>query len=101
MLLGVDYYPEQWNIDLMEQDMDTIVEMGCNVIRIAEFSWHMMEKREGQFDFSFFDKLVFCISLFNCIGFSDVGLSGVGFSNIGLSAVGFSNTGQSNAGERD
>lgn len=53
MLLGVDYYPEQWNIDLMEQDMDTIVEMGCNVIRIAEFSWHMMEKREGQFDFSF------------------------------------------------
>ena len=54
MLLGVDYYPEQWNIDLMEQDMDTIVEMGCNVIRIAEFSWHMMEKREGQFDFSFF-----------------------------------------------
>jgi len=56
LLLGVDYYPEQWNIDLMEQDMDTIVEMGCNVIRIAEFSWHMMEKREGQFDFSFFDR---------------------------------------------
>lgn len=58
MLLGVDYYPEQWNIDLMEQDMDTIVEMGCNVIRIAEFSWHMMEKREGQFDFSFFDHVI-------------------------------------------
>ena len=37
MLLGVDYYPEQWNIDLMEQDMDTIVEMGCNVIRIVNF----------------------------------------------------------------
>ena len=34
-------------------------------------------------DFSFFGKLVFCISLFNCVGFSDVGLSGVGFSNIG------------------
>ena len=58
MLLGVDYYPEQWNIDLMEQDMDTIVKMGCNVIRIAEFSWHMMEKREGQFDFSFFDHVI-------------------------------------------
>ena len=38
------------------------------------------------------------VAAFNCIGFSDVGLSGVGFSNIGLSAVGFSNTGQSNAG---
>ena len=50
------------------------------------------------FDFSFFGKLVLCISLFNCVGFSDVGLSVVGFSNIGLSAVGFSNTGQSNSG---
>ena len=58
MLLGVDYYPEQWNIDLMEQDMDTIVKMGCNVIRIAEFSWHMMEKREGQFDFSTVTKVL-------------------------------------------
>ena len=35
------------------------------------------------FNFSFLGKLVFCISLFNCVGFSDVGLSVVGFSNIG------------------
>ena len=33
-------------------------------------------------DFSFFGKLVLCISLFNCVGFSDVGLSVVGFSNL-------------------
>ena len=33
------------------------------------------------------------ISLFNCIGFSDVGLSVFGFSNIGLSDVGFLGTG--------
>lgn len=58
MLLGVDYYPEQWDASLMEADMDTILEMGGNVIRIAEFSWHLMEKKEGQFDFSFFDKVV-------------------------------------------
>ena len=55
MWLGVDYYPEQWDASLMEQDLDTIVELGCNVIRIAEFSWHLMEKQEGQYDFSFFD----------------------------------------------
>ena len=58
MWLGVDYYPEQWNPELMDADMDTIKEMGGNVIRIAEFSWHLMEKKEGQYDFSFFDKVI-------------------------------------------
>ncbi len=58
MWLGVDYYPEQWNEELMDKDLDTIVELGCNVIRIAEFSWHLMEKREGEYDFSFFDKVI-------------------------------------------
>ena len=58
MLLGVDYYPEQWDPSLMEADMDTILEMGGNVIRIGEFSWHLMEKRERQYDFSFFDGVI-------------------------------------------
>ncbi len=58
MWLGVDYYPEQWDIGMLEEDLDTIVELGCNVIRIAEFSWHLMEKKEGEFDFSFFDNVI-------------------------------------------
>lgn len=58
MWLGVDYYPEQWDESLMEADMDTILEMGGNVIRIGEFSWHMMEKTEGNYDFSFFDRVI-------------------------------------------
>lgn len=58
MWLGVDYYPEQWDASLLERDLDTIVELGCNVIRIAEFSWHLIEKQEGQYDFSFFDRVI-------------------------------------------
>lgn len=58
MLLGVDYYPEQWDTSLMEADMDRILELGCNVIRIGEFAWHRMEKQEGQFDFSYFDGVI-------------------------------------------
>lgn len=58
MWLGVDYYPEQWDSSLLEQDLDTIVELGCNVIRIGEFSWHKMEQTEGQYDFSFFDHVI-------------------------------------------
>ncbi len=58
MLLGVDYYPEQWDSSMLEDDLDTIVELGCNVIRIAEFSWHLMEKKEGEYDFSYFDNVI-------------------------------------------
>lgn len=58
MWLGVDYYPEQWERSMMEADMDTILELGGNVIRIGEFAWHLMEKKEGEFDFSFFDEVI-------------------------------------------
>ncbi len=58
MLLGVDYYPEQWDPARMEADMDLIREMGGNAIRIAEFAWHRMEPEEGRYDFSFFDRVI-------------------------------------------
>lgn len=58
MLLGVDYYPEQWDDSLMEADMDRILELGCNLIRIGEFAWHRMEKRPGEYDFSYFDNVI-------------------------------------------
>lgn len=58
MWLGVDYYPEQWNEEMLEQDLDRIVELGGNCIRIAEFAWHIMEKEEGKYDFSFFDHVI-------------------------------------------
>ncbi|MEY8338263.1 beta-galactosidase [Lachnospiraceae bacterium 62-35] len=58
MWLGVDYYPEQWKASMMEEDMDNILELGCNIIRIGEFSWHRMEQREGAYDFSFFDQVI-------------------------------------------
>lgn len=58
MLLGVDYYPEQWNPSLVEEDLDTILELGCNAIRIGEFAWHIMERSEGRYDFSFFDGII-------------------------------------------
>ena len=58
MFLGVDYYPEQWDPSMLEEDLDNICELGCNTIRIAEFGWHLMEKTEGCFDFSFFDHVI-------------------------------------------
>ncbi|WP_173916382.1 beta-galactosidase [Halobacillus sp. Marseille-Q1614] len=56
--LGVDYYPEHWPKEMMEEDIQGIKELGENIVRIGEFAWHLMEKKEGQFDFSFFDGVI-------------------------------------------
>ncbi|MGL5379140.1 beta-galactosidase [Clostridium sp.] len=58
MFLGVDYYPEQWDEKMIEEDLDNIIELGSNVIRIGEFAWHIMEKTEGQYDFTYFDNVI-------------------------------------------
>lgn len=58
MYLGVDYYPEHWKSEMLEEDLNNIVELGSNVIRIGEFAWHMMEREEGVFDFSYFDNII-------------------------------------------
>lgn len=58
MYLGVDYYPEQWNECMTDNDLENIIELGANVIRIGEFAWHMMESIEGNYDFSYFDNII-------------------------------------------
>ncbi|WP_130806384.1 beta-galactosidase [Senegalia massiliensis] len=58
MYLGVDYYPEHWDEKLIDNDLDRMKNMGCNIIRIGEFAWHLIERKEGKYDFSFFDKVI-------------------------------------------
>ena len=58
MYLGVDYYPEHWDENMIDEELDNIIELGSNVIRIGEFAWHMMENVEGNYDFSYFDRVI-------------------------------------------
>ena len=58
MILGVDYYPEHWPSNMLEADIERIVSLGANTVRIGEFAWHLMEPSEGDFDFSFFDNVI-------------------------------------------
>lgn len=58
MIRGVAYYPEQWDPATIGRDLDRIVSLGCNAIRIGEFGWHIMEREEGDYDFSFFDGVI-------------------------------------------
>ncbi|WP_044748114.1 beta-galactosidase [Bacillus alveayuensis] len=58
MYVGVDYYPEHWPKEMLEEDIQGIKELGANIVRIGEFAWHLMEPKEGEFDFSFFDHVI-------------------------------------------
>ncbi|MDN5305082.1 MAG: beta-galactosidase [Fusobacteriaceae bacterium] len=58
MYFGVDYYPEHWDIELIDSDIKRMKEMGVNIVRIGEFAWHLMEPEEGKYDFSFFDMVI-------------------------------------------
>ncbi|PRO67007.1 beta-galactosidase [Alkalicoccus urumqiensis] len=62
MYIGVDYYPEQWPRERWDTDLDLMEELGINVIRLAEFSWGLLEPEEGHFDFSWLDEAVEKIS---------------------------------------
>ncbi len=55
---GIDYYPEHWDQKLIEEDLKRFQSWGINTIRIGEFAWHLVEKTEGNFDFSFFDNVI-------------------------------------------
>ena len=56
--LGVAYYPEDWPESEIDFDIRRMKELGINVVRIAEFAWHRMEPKPGEFDFSFFHRVV-------------------------------------------
>jgi len=58
MTLGTCYYPEHWDESMWREDLRRMLECGIEVIRIAEFAWSKIELREGEFDFSFFDRFL-------------------------------------------
>lgn len=55
---GVDYYPEHWDESRWEKDADMMRELGLRFVRLAEFSWHKMEPREGEFHFEWLDRVI-------------------------------------------
>ena len=56
--LGVDYYPEQWGMEMVEEDLQGIKELNANLIRIGDFAWDRFEPRDGEYDFTFFDEVI-------------------------------------------
>ncbi|MFO7636915.1 MAG: beta-galactosidase [Clostridia bacterium] len=58
MVFGVDYYPEHWPEDRWSTDVRLMKEAGFNMVRLAEFTWSLLEPEEGCHDFRWLDKII-------------------------------------------
>lgn len=64
---GCDYYPEQWSQWLDEgearwsTDARLMAEAGFNTVRLAEFSWGLLEPEPDYYDFGWLDRAIACL----------------------------------------
>ncbi len=55
---GADYYPEHWERGRWEVDARLMQQMGIQMVRMAEFSWHKLQPQEDVFDFQWLDEAI-------------------------------------------
>jgi beta-galactosidase len=58
ILLGTDWYPEQWPEARWEEDLRLMEAAHIKVVRIAEFAWSRMEPSENHFDFEWLERAI-------------------------------------------
>ena len=58
ILLGANYYPEDWDESEIDRDIEKMTACGFNVVRIAEFAWSRMEPEEGRYTFDWLHRVV-------------------------------------------
>ena len=57
-LHGGDYNPDQWPEEIWHEDMRLMKLANCNAMSVGIFAWAKLEPEEGQFDFSWLDKIM-------------------------------------------
>ena len=58
LLLGTDWYPEQWPESRWEADLTLMQQAGIHMVRVAEFAWSRMEPEEGRYDLDWLDRAI-------------------------------------------
>jgi beta-galactosidase len=58
LLMGTDWYPEQWPEERWEKDLSMMEAAHLDVMRIAEFAWSRMEPAEGKYDFDWLERVI-------------------------------------------
>ncbi|MGE4488694.1 MAG: beta-galactosidase [Kiritimatiellales bacterium] len=56
--IGAAYYPELWPEDQLAGDLLRIKKAGLNAVRLAEFSWALLEPEEGHFEYEWLHKVL-------------------------------------------
>lgn len=55
---GASYYPESWPAESVDADIRLIKEANINVVRMAEFSWSLIEPSAGTYEFQWLHKII-------------------------------------------
>lgn len=55
---GGDYNPEQWPRETWREDVKLMREAGVNLVSVGIFSWALIERSEGVFDFGWLDEVI-------------------------------------------
>lgn len=55
---GGDYNPEQWPREVWDEDVALMREAGVNLVSVGIFSWALLERREGELDFTWLDEVL-------------------------------------------
>ncbi|MGD0839594.1 MAG: beta-galactosidase [Candidatus Acidiferrales bacterium] len=58
LLLGTDWYPEQWPESRWDADLQLMEAAHIHVVRITEFAWSTMEPSEGHYNFVWLDHAI-------------------------------------------
>lgn len=58
VLLGTDWYPEQWPESRWEEDLRLMQAANIKVVRVAEFAWSRMEPSEGHYEFDWLERAI-------------------------------------------
>src|SRR5205807_9980945 len=58
ILVGTDWYPEQWPESRWEDDLKLMEAAHIKVVRLAEFAWSSMEPSEGRYEFDWLERAI-------------------------------------------
>jgi beta-galactosidase len=58
LAFGGDYNPEQWPVEVQEEDVRLMQEAGVNLVSVAIFSWATIEPDEGRFEWDWLDATI-------------------------------------------
>jgi beta-galactosidase len=58
ILVGTDWYPEQWPESRWEDDLKLMEAAHIKVVRLAEFAWSSMEPSEARYEFDWLERAI-------------------------------------------